>query len=172
MIDRKIWTNHPASTSDDPHSGFFGDGWNNATPMGNGSLGAMVYGDPINDILQLNEETVWAGDPIERVNPKAKGSWRKVRELLSEGRIKEAEELTKSDLFSIRAAPRWYDTAGFVWFDYKHTDYSAYRRMLELDSAVCYVNYRADGHSYEREYLVSAPDKVIAFIHRFKGLSL
>ena len=62
MIDRKIWTTHPASTSDDPHSGFFGDGWNNATPMGNGSLGAMVYGDPIHDTIQLNEETIWGGD--------------------------------------------------------------------------------------------------------------
>lgn len=174
MMDRKIWTDHPAATGIDPASEAVGnwlkevasEGWNSATPIGNGSLGAMVYGDPIHDILQLNEETVWGGDDkLERVNPKAKDSWRKVRELLSEGRIKEAEKLTKSDLFSTRGDPRWYDTAGNVRFEYKHTDYSAYKRMLELDSAVCYVNYRADGHRFEREYLASAPDRVIAVHH-------
>ena len=69
-----IWLKTPAPTGPEA----FKEGWNEALPIGNGSLGAMVYGDPINDILQLNEETVWVGNGgRNRVNPKAKGSfWR------------------------------------------------------------------------------------------------
>lgn len=166
MLDRKIWVNTPADTSEKAYNN---DGWNSATPIGNGSLGAMIYGDPIGDIIQLNEETVWGGDDsLERVNPKAKDSWRKVRQLLAEGKIKEAEELSKSDLFATRADPRWYDTAGYVHFDYKYenSEYTDYKRTLDLDSAVCTVEFTADGHRFIREYIASNPDKVIAINHQ------
>ena len=93
-----IMLSSPAPTGESA----FGEGWNQALPIGNGSLGGMVYGDPLNDIIQLNEDTVWVGGGgRNRVNPKARGSWKKCRELLLEGRIREAEEICESDLYAV-----------------------------------------------------------------------
>lgn len=162
--NKSIWLNYPASTAEGE---FDRDGWNHAYPIGNGSMGAMVYGDPIIDTLQLNEETIWYGcGGRNRVNPKAAGSWEKVRSLLIEGRIKEATALEESDLFAIPDQERHYDTAENVWFSFDKGEYSDYKRTLDLSEAVCRVEYKASGNSFKREYFVSAPDKVIA-VHQF-----
>ena len=161
--ESKIWLETPADTSPEQ---FDKNGWNSAMPIGNGSIGAMIYGDPISDILQLNEETVWNRNGVTtRVNPKAKGSINKVRELLLEGKVKEAEALTISDLYPTDPNPAHYDTAGNVWFTYKHSGYSDYKRSLDIANAVAEVEYCADGHRYNREYFISYPDQVIAIRH-------
>lgn len=141
----------------------FREGWNEALPIGNGSIGAMVYGDPIHDILQLNEDTVWYGCAgRNRVNPKAKGSWKKCRELLLEGRIKEAEKLCESDLYPKPDQQRHYDTCGHIEIDFSSDEYSDYRRELDIAEAVCKVSYKIDDDELEREYFVSCPEQVIA----------
>ncbi len=156
-MNRIIFTDKPAPIDN------LRTGWDSATPIGNGFLGAMVYGDPINDVLQVNEETIWGGSSgLNRVNPKAKDSWRTVRQLLLDGRIKEAEALVVTDMVSTPEVSRWYDTAGFYHIDHKHDSYSDYKRTLDLDNAVCTVEYTADGTSFTREYLVSNPHDVIA----------
>ena len=153
-----IYLSSPAPTGDEA----FKEGWNSALPIGNGSLGAMVYGDPKNDILQLNEDTVWVGcGGRNRVNPKAKGSWRKCRELLLEGKIQEAEQLCRSDLYAIPDQQRFYDTCGHIRFLFSHRDYDGYSRRLELSEAVCRVRFSENGKNYLREYFPSRPDNVI-----------
>ena len=159
MCRSVIWLSSPAPTGEEA----FKNGWNSALPIGNGSIGAMVYGDPVNDILQLNEDTVWVGGGgRNRVNPLARDNWRKCRELLAEGRIFEAEELCKTTLYAIPDQQRYYDTCGHIRFNFTHGEYSDYRRELDLSEAVCKVEFTVDCKRYEREYFVSCPDQVIA----------
>ncbi len=159
MTDRKIWLSSPAPTGEDKAFRF---GWNEALPIGNGSIGGMVYGDPSDDIVQLNEDTIWYGcGGRNRVNPLAKDNWQKCRELLLEGRIKEAEELCEKALYAIPDQERFYDTCGHVSLKFDHGEYSGYRRELDLENAVCRVEFTSGGNRFEREYFVSFPDQVL-----------
>src|SRR6266487_6425989 len=78
----KLWYNKPS-----------GDIWENALPIGNGRLGAMVYGNVAKETIQLNESTVWSGSPNRNDNPKAFASLPEIRKLIFEGKQKEAETL-------------------------------------------------------------------------------
>ena len=154
----RIYLASPAPTGETA----FREGWNHALPIGNGSIGAMVYGDPRHDILQLNEDTVWyGGGGRNRVNPKALESWKKCRELLAEGRISEAEALCQSDLYAVPDQQRYYDTCGHVTLDFQHGEYKNYRRELDISEAVCRVSFDENGAGFEREYFVSYPEQVI-----------
>lgn len=162
---KKIWLNYPAPTGEEKGNEWYGEGWNHAYPIGNGAIGSMVYGDPVHDTLQLNEETIWSGDGgRNRVNPKSKGSYKKVRELLLEGKIGDAIKLLESDMYPEPDNERMYDTAENVWFDFRHdgTGFSNYKRTLDLENAICTVEYASGGKHYTREFFVSAPDHVIA----------
>ena len=77
----KLWYDRPAER------------WVEALPLGNGRLGAMVYGNPMHDELQLNEETVWGGSPYNNTNPKAKDALPEIRKLIFEGKNLEAQQL-------------------------------------------------------------------------------
>lgn len=70
-------------------------GWDEALPVGNGRIGAMIYGDPEHEIMQLNEDSIWYGGPMDRINPDALPNLEKVRRLILDQRIPEAEELLK-----------------------------------------------------------------------------
>lgn len=167
-MSAKIWLKTPAPTDETA----FKEGWNWALPIGNGSIGAMVYGDPSHDILQLNEDTVWVGGPgRDRVNPKAKDSWRKCRELLIEGKIKEAEALCERDLYAVPDQQRYYDTCGHIEFNFTNSgaNTDSYRRELDLSTAICNVSFGDGEEKTEREYFVSAPDKVIVLHQHILG---
>ena len=162
-MTRRIFLSSPAPTGEEA----FNEGWNQALPIGNGSLGGMVYGDPFSDIIQLNEDTVWVGGGgRNRVNPKAIKSWKRCRELLLEGRIKEAEALCESDLYAIPDQQRYYDTCGHISLCFDGEEYKDYRRELCLETAVCKVSYTSGGNKFEREYFASAPDRVVAIKQR------
>lgn len=166
-MSKKIWLSRPAPTGTQEHHEWYGNGWNEAYPIGNGSLGAMVYGDPIHDTLQLNEETIWLGNGgRNRVNPKSKDNYLKVRQLLVEGKIKEAVKLEEETMFPHPDQERNYDTAENIWFDYAHGEYTDYKRTLDLETAVCCVEYTCGEDKFKREFFASAPDKVIA-IHQY-----
>ena len=155
-----IWLDHPAPTKDEKD--YNGEGWNEAYPIGNSRIGGMIYGDPTDDIIQLNEETIWnRKGVIERYNPKSVGSYKKIRELLLEGKIGEATELEISDMYPHPQDESHYDTAGFLMIGFNHNGYSDYKRELDLANAVCTVTFNSDNHAYEREYFVSAPDNVL-----------
>ncbi|RKD90638.1 glycoside hydrolase family 95 protein [Mangrovibacterium diazotrophicum] len=151
----KLWYNKPASQ------------WEEALPIGNGRLGAMVFGDPQTEHLQLNEETVWAGEPGNNLPTGFKEILPQVRKLLFEGKYKEAEALTMSRV--PRHAPEGnnygmpYQTVGDLYFDFPGQGaVTNYHRELDLQNAVSSVTYDADGVSYKREFLSTAVDQVIA----------
>ena len=79
----KLWYKKPASC------------WDEALPLGNGRLGAMVFGDPVRERIQLNEESMWYGAFADRINPDAAANLQKIRDLIFAGRISDAERLMK-----------------------------------------------------------------------------
>lgn len=136
--------------------------WNEALPIGNGRLGAMVFGGVSSERVQLNEDTVWAGEKRNRLNPLAAENLQEVRRLLFAGKPEQAEELAER---AIIATPRRlppYQPVGDLLLEFNHgDDVSEFRRELDLDSAVARVSYRSGGALYTREYFASHPDHAI-----------
>lgn len=136
--------------------------WDEALPLGNGKLGAMFFGGTAVERVQLNEETIWYGRERERNNPDAKANLSKVRNLILSGKVKEAETIMKYAFSGVPQAQRTYQSLGDVTITVGHENVIGYIRELILDDAIGYVRYSCNGVDYEREYLISAPDNVIA----------
>lgn len=141
--------------------------WNEALPLGNGKIGAMVFGGVATERIQVNEETVWAGAVNDTANPDASDLIPKVRELIFAGKLKEAEELALTAYQGNEQGS--YQTLGDLWFNLKYkNDLKAknYRRELDLNTAISRIRYRMGGTVYQRESFVSAVDNV--FVMRFE----
>ena len=147
--ESKLWYDKPAAE------------WVEALPVGNGRLGAMVFGGAARERLQLNEETVWAGAPYRNDNPNALKSLPKVRELLFEGKWQEANNLVVSDFCTPLNGMR-YQTIGSLYLDFPgHGDFSEYRRELDISRAVAKTTYKAGGATFTREVFSSFCDDVV-----------
>ncbi len=137
--------------------------WTEALPVGNGSLGAMIYGGAAEECLQLNEGTLWAGAPYDPVNPQAKDALPEVRRLVFEGHYKEASALIDEKVIAVPRNQMPYQTVGSLHMKFpdaaRVTDY---QRALDLEGAVASVRYSAGGVRHTREVFASAPDQVIA----------
>jgi alpha-L-fucosidase 2 len=140
--------------------------WNEALPIGNGRLGMMVYGDPTQDQLQLNEETVWAGEPGNNVPSNKAKDIEKVRSLIFEGKNKEAQALMLETF--PRKAPEGlnygmqYQAVGNLWLKFPHhTNYTNYYKELDISNAIAKTTYQVDGTVFTREYLSSLTDDVM-----------
>ena len=138
--------------------------WNEALPIGNGRLGGMIYGHVKNENVQLNEDSIWYGNPIDRNNPDALANLPRIRWLLSEGRIKEAERLAKLALSGVPESQRPYQTLGnlYLHFDIDENNITGYSRELNLEDACVTIRYISNGIKYTREYFSSAADQVMA----------
>ncbi|WP_241126904.1 glycoside hydrolase family 95 protein [Novosphingobium terrae] len=139
--------------------------WTEALPVGNGRLGAMVFGGLGKERIQLNESTLWAGGPYNPVNPAAKAALPHVRQLIFEGRYEEAERLAESDLLGTPKRQCAYQALGNLLLDMpglEDAQASDYRRDLDLDTAVATTRFTHKGTQYRREVLASFPDQVIA----------
>ncbi|MBN2813200.1 MAG: glycoside hydrolase family 95 protein, partial [Bacteroidales bacterium] len=146
----KLWYDHPAKK------------WTEALPVGNGRLGAMVYGDPCKEVIQLNENTVWAGSPNRNDNPDAKASLAEIRKLIFEGRYKEAQDLANSTVISKTSHGMPYQTVGNLNLTFPgHEDFSNYYRELDLENALVKTQYRVNETGYTAEAFASFPDQVI-----------
>ena len=169
----KLWYNKPADASvKDSPDGWRDDAeWLKALPLGNGSLGVMVFGDVNKERIQLNEESMWSGSCDENDNPDAFAAQAKIREYLFEGKYKEATELTnKTQICKGVGSGRGngakvpfgcFQTLGDLWIDNgKQSSYEDYYRELDLNDAVVRVRYKQDGVNYQRELFVSQPDQV------------
>lgn len=135
--------------------------WTDALPIGNGRLGAMVFGGVAKERLQINEDTLWSGFPHDWNNPDAKAHLPVVRKLvLEDGNYVAADAETRKMQGPYNQS---YLTLGSIWLDFDGLDgtVSGYRRQLDLDSAVSRVEFRHGGHTYVRESFVSAPDQVM-----------
>jgi alpha-L-fucosidase 2 len=124
----------------------------------------MLYGGANRDLVSLNEDSIWEGKPVDKLNPKGLAALPRVRELIFEGRLKEAVELGSKTMVSIPRHPFSYQTLGDVVIENRQSrTYSNYRRELDLGTGIGKVSFDMDGVSYSREYFVSAVDQVIAF---------
>jgi alpha-L-fucosidase 2 len=146
--DLKLWYEKPAGN------------WNEALPLGNGSTGAMIYGRVAEDQINLNADTLWSGPrPGDVDNPDARTHLGEVRRLVRLKKYAEATELCKKMQGPYTEA---YLPLGDVRFKFDGvTQYSKFRRELDLDTAIAKVTYTANGVSFTREMFVSAPDRVL-----------
>jgi alpha-L-fucosidase 2 len=136
------------------------DGPLESLPLGNGRLGALVGGDPRQERVVLNEETLWAGDGSPRQNPEAADHLDSVREALFEDRHGEAQRLADEHLMGRPSRLRPYQTFGTLELDLGHDTVAEYHRELDLETAVATTRYVTDGTTVTREAFVSAPDDV------------
>jgi alpha-L-fucosidase 2 len=140
--------------------------WPDALPVGNGRLGAMVFGDTAKERLQLNEETVWMGERRDRNNPQA-GRTPEVRALLMAGKVHEAEALAAQVMMGVPDRLPCYQTLGDLWLDFDNvpaditSGVTNYRLALDLDEAVVTTSFSAGGARWTREVFSSAPRNVI-----------
>ncbi|MBB5353919.1 alpha-L-fucosidase 2 [Haloferula luteola] len=136
--------------------------WTEALPVGNGRLGAMVFGGTAEERLQFNEDTVWTGTPHEYQHEGAVEVLPEIRRLLFEGKQKEAEALANKRFMSVPLRQRSYQPLGDLRLRLGGHDKAIdYRRDLDLDTAVAAVRYRVDNATYTRETFSSHPDQVL-----------
>lgn len=135
--------------------------WVEALPLGNGRLGAMVFGKPAREELQLNEETVWAGEPGNNINPETGKAIPVIRQLLREGKYAEAQKYADEHVKSLNDGMP-YQPVGRLLIDFPgHEQYTDYRRELDIANALAAVSYTANGVRYKREIFASLPHQVI-----------
>ena len=150
--DLQLWYDRPASE------------WVEALPVGNGRLGAMVFGGAATERIQFNEDTVWRGEPRSYANRGAHRSLDQIRSLLHAGKQAEAEELAMARFMSVPLRQMAYQSFGdlLIERDGVHEDsLAAYRRHLDLDSAVAGVEFVSDGVSHTQEVFASFPRQVL-----------
>ncbi|MCX8157370.1 MAG: glycoside hydrolase N-terminal domain-containing protein [Verrucomicrobiae bacterium] len=136
--------------------------WVEALAIGNGKISAMVFGGVGQERLQLNEGTLWAGGPYDPVNPEAREALPEVRQLINEGKYREAAKLIGAKVMAKPLRQMPYQTVGDLRLAFAgSTNAENYRRTLDLDTAITTVSYTAGGVRYQREAFASAPDNVI-----------
>ncbi|MBR5060617.1 MAG: glycoside hydrolase family 95 protein [Prevotella sp.] len=136
--------------------------WNEALPIGNGRLGAMVFGTVYCDHIQLNEESIWSGQPNNNANPEALEYLPKVRQLVWEGKYREAQDMASAHIQSRTNHGMAFQPFGDLYLNFPgEGDYSNYYRELSLDSARAITRYKANGITYQREYISSFTDNVV-----------
>jgi alpha-L-fucosidase 2 len=146
----KLWYDRPAES------------WNEALPMGNGRMGAMVFGGVTEDRIQFNEETLWTGAPHDYAHEGAVNYLEPIRELLREGNQEEAQQLAMKEFMSVPLRQKEYQPFGdvFLYFP-EHNNYTDYRRELDISKAICRTAYRVGRVQYTREILASHPAQLI-----------
>ena len=133
--------------------------WTEALPVGNGRLGAMVFGGAAREQLQLNESSLWSGAPKDGNNPEAKETLPKIREALFAGDYALANRLARRMQGPFSQA---YQPLGDLFLEFPGAENpAAYSRTLDLDRAVVATRYEIDGATYTREVFASHPDQVI-----------
>jgi alpha-L-fucosidase 2 len=146
----KLWYTSPAKQ------------WVEALPVGNGRLGAMVYGDPCKEVIQLNENTVWAGSPNRNDNPDAKEALPLIRQYIFEGKYKEAHDLANQKVITKTSHGMAYQIAGNLKLYFPgHKNYTNYNRELDLEKAIATTSYTLNGINYKTKVFSSFPDQVI-----------
>lgn len=175
-MEHSLWYERPARI------------WNEALPLGNGFMGAMCFGGTRVDRYQLNDDTLWSGGPVDRINPDAAEGVKKVRELIRAGKIGQAQRTAEETMTAIPEDERHYEPLCDLVVQTAapaHPDYAGlmscrsltgrdmsgfepaegvedYRRSLDIDRGVHRVRYVLDGVRFERTAFVSYPDRVMA----------
>src|SRR5215213_7946096 len=147
----KLWYKQPAGRT-----------WENALPIGNGRLGAMVYGNVERETIQLNEHTVWSGSPNRNDNPLALDSLAIIRQLIFEGKQKDAERIANRVIITKKSHGQKFEPVGSLQLAFSgHENYTNYYRELDIERAITKTSYTAGNVTYTHEALASFPDRVI-----------
>ena len=144
----KLWYNAPATV------------WEEALPIGNGRIGAMVYGNPLQEVYQLNEESIWSGYPQDWNNPKAANALPQVREAVDRGDYAKASELWKANAQGPYTA-RYLPMANLMLDQLTRGEARNLYRELNISNALSTVTYEADGVKYRRTSFISYPNQVM-----------
>jgi len=146
----KLWYDAPAKI------------WEEALPLGNGRLGAMVFGNPSREEIQLNEGTLWAGQPYRNENPDALEALPVVRQLIFDGKLKEAQDMVNQKMISKKSQGMPYETAGSLFLEFPgHETFTKFYRELNLETATTTTRYTMNGIEFKREVFSSYSDQVI-----------
>jgi alpha-L-fucosidase 2 len=136
--------------------------WVEALPVGNGRLGAMSFGRIAQERIQLNEDTLFAGGPYDPNNPLSAAALPQVRALIDQGQFKQAADLISSTMMAVPNTQMPYGAAGDLLLDFQGlAEGTAYRRWLDLDTAISSTRFSNGAIQYKREVFASAPDQVI-----------
>ncbi len=155
--------------------------WTEALPIGNGRLGAMIFGNTASDRIQLNEDTVWSGGPYDPTNPKGREALPEIRRLVFAGEYLKAHRLFGRTMFGEAIPQMQYQPLGDLWITFPdqtreaehnrqlETDMALvvpipvtdYRRQLNLDEAIASVQFRSGNATFTREVFASPVDQVI-----------
>ncbi|NRF37777.1 glycosyl hydrolase family 95 catalytic domain-containing protein [Pedobacter foliorum] len=147
----KLWYEQPS-----------GKTWENALPIGNGMLGAMVYGNVEKETLKLNEHTLWSGGPNRNDVPETFDSLNKIRQLIFEGKHKEAEDLSNKVMFGKKSSGQMFQPAGNLHLEFTgHEAYKNYYRELDIEKAIATTSYTIGDVTYTRTAFASFGDRVV-----------
>lgn len=151
MNDLTLWYTKDAKT------------WNEALPIGNGFVGAMVYGEPRKEKISLNEDSLWYGGPRDRHNPDALPNLPRIRELIFAGKLKEAQKLASMALPGLPESQRHYLPLGDLrlQFEGQQGELKDYVRSLDLTTGVTTVRFAKGNVTYTRDMYTSYPDRVM-----------
>lgn len=146
-----LWYNSPAEE------------WTDALAVGNGRIGGMLFGNPVIERLQVNEESLWGGSKVPNDNPGALEHLPEIRQLILDGKIPKAFELAEKYIAGIPGKLRSYQVLGDIYFHYIDTavDFNGYRRELNLNTGILKVTYSRNGKLVECELFASSPDDVM-----------
>lgn len=148
ILNNSLWYEQPAKV------------WMQALPVGNGRLGAMVFGDPIHERIQLNEDSMWSGGPDWGDSKGTSKDLKTLRELIINGEISIADKFI-IDKFSYKDIKRSHQTMGDLYIDFKNKNIKNYKRFLDLNQALVTVNYSSDGEEITEKVFASNPDNVL-----------
>jgi alpha-L-fucosidase 2 len=136
--------------------------WVESLPMGNGLIGARVFGGPRQERIALNESTFWSGRPHDYDDPEANKYYPQIRELVFAGKFEEAEKLVNDHFYGRPAGQQAYQPLGDLMLSMEGDEkVEDYRRELDMERGVATISYRAGGVRFTREVFVSYPDRVM-----------
>ncbi|KDN56690.1 glycoside hydrolase family 95 protein [Flavobacterium seoulense] len=148
-----LWYNQPSKA------------WTDAMPLGNGRLGAMVYGVPQCDTIQINEDTFWSGSPYQNTNPNARKSLKAIQDYLQNENYVEAQKIAMQDIISDRKLTshgQVYQSIGNLVLKVPgHENFENYYRELDLKTAIATTKYKVNGVNFQREMFTSFTDQLI-----------
>ncbi len=147
----RLWYNQPAE-----------EWMTQALPIGNGSVGAMIFGGVKKEHIQFNEKSLWSGKPHDHFNPAFLNKIPEVIELLAKGRVAEGNDLLKGEEIPSREFFGAFQPFGDVFIEFNHqSEITDYHRELDLSRSLANVSYKVNGINYRREYFASYPDQVV-----------
>lgn len=154
----KLWYKSPARE------------WDEALPLGNGRLGAMVYGGVMDEHIQVNEESMWYGGRVDRNNPDMKEQLPVIRELIFKGEIGKAEKLLRRAMSGCPQSMHPYQTLGDINIQFEGLkDHTDYYRELDLEQAVYRERFRCEDTCYNREIFISKPADIMVMRFSAEG---